>query len=249
MMKKGSLRISAIALAALLVCASLFSVFAATYSIEDGASVFTQEQIDDLAAKLDAAVAKTGWEFIIYASNDGTDSDDMESHYDRYYAQGGFESNAIMLVIDKASDNRIILSYGEVKDYFAGAGERYDEIKSAMKPYLNSGDYYEAAKVFIEKASDVQTMGKPNKIVMVLQKFGWIIGIIAVAAGVVFFFVNRSRYKNLGKSGTYDLAANSDVDLRESEDVFVNQYTTVRTIREDNDSSSPSSDGHSSGTF
>ena len=37
--------------------------------------------------------------------------------------------------------------------------------------------------------------------------------------------------------------------FRGQSDVFGNQYTTVRTIREDNDSSSPSSDGHSSGTF
>ena len=56
----------------------------------------------------------------------------------------------------------------------------------------------------------------------------------------------------MGKAGTYDLKANSSVDLRDVEDDFVTQHTTVRTIREDNDrdsGSSHSGGGNSSGGF
>ena len=70
---------------------------------------------------------------------------------------------------------------------------------------------------------------------------------------VIFFFVNKSRYKNMGKSGTYDLAANSSVDLKEQQDDFVTQHTTVRTIERSSGSSGGSSDGggstHGGGDF
>ena len=251
MMKKLSLRFTALTFAVLLLFASVMMASAATGTLDDGAQLFTAAQQSDLQQRLNAASEKTGWQFIIHTANDGVSSGSMESHYDSYYASHSYSADAIMLVIDKASDNRIILSYGDVKSYFKGDTGRYDTIKSAMKPYLSSGDYYTAAQVFIEKASGVSSMGKPNMFVQSLKKVGPFAGIAGVIAAVAFFFVNRSRYKNMGKSGTYDLASNSRVDLNEVEDTFVTQHTTVRTIQRDNDhdSSSPSSDGHSSGTF
>ena len=79
-----------------------------------------------------------------------------------------------------------------------------------------------------------------------LKRYGWIFGIVAVAAGVIFFAVNNHRYKNLGKSGTYDLAANSKVDLNEVQDDFVTQHTSVRVIR--TESSGGGSSGSSGGS-
>lgn len=250
MMKKLSVSVTALSAAMLLMFASVFMAFAATAVLDDSAAVFSSEQQADLTSMMNAACDKTGWQFIIHTSNDGVSSDDMVSHYDSYYSSHGYENNAIMLVIDMGTNNRQILSYGEVKDYFKSDSSRYDDIKSAMKSYLNNGDMYGASKVFIQKAQDVYAMGKTNKLVLVLKKYGVIIGLVSIAVGVIMFFVVKSKYKNMGKSGTYDLSANSSVDLREAQDDYVTQHTTVRTIqRESNDSSSSSSDGHSSGTF
>ena len=251
MMKKLTLRLTAMTFAVLLLFASVMMASAATGTLDDSAMIFTTAQAADLQKRLDEASQKTGWQFIIHTSNDGVDSDSMESHYDKYFESRSYNADAIMLVIDKASNNRIILSYGDVKSFFKGDTGRYDTIKSAMKPYLSSGDYYTAACVFIDKASGVYDMGKPNLFTQSLKKTGIFAGIAGVIAGLAFFFVNKSRYKNMGKSGTYDLASNSKVDLNDVEDTFVTQHTTVRTIQKDNDhdSSSPSSDGHSSGTF
>lgn len=257
MMKKLSLRLSAAAFALLIFCASTLTGFASvttSYAIDDEAYVFDEAQTADLEAKMKEASDKTGWQFIVHTSYNGVYSDDMESYYDRYFESQDYQKNAIMLVIDRLSDNRIILSYGDVQGYFANDTSRYDDIKAAMKPYLNSDDMYGATLVFIEKAAAVQDMGKTVKILLVLQKFGIIIGIVAIVAGLLVFFITKSRYKNMGKAGTYDLAANSSVKLEEEEDQFVTQHTTVRTIKSNSSSGGSSGggsskSGHSSGTF
>ena len=229
---------------------SRVSVIEQTYALTDDAGLFSEAEAATLQQRLDEAGKATGWQFIVHTSNDGVSSNDMTNHYDSYYNSQAFQKDAIMLVFDNASNNRIILTYGGVKDYFKGDAARYDDIKSAMKPYLNSGDNLNAALTFVDKAQAVYKMGKTNAFLLSLKKVGPFSGIAGVIIGVIFFFITKSRYKNMGKSGTYDLAANSKVDLQDVEDTFVTQHTTVRTIEKNNDSdSSPSSDGHSSGSF
>ena len=96
-------------------------------------------------------------------------------------------------------------------------------------------------------------MGKPVLFLESLKSFGVIAGLIGVAAGVIFFFVTKSRYKNMGKSGTYDLAANSSANLEDVEDTFVTQHTTVRTIQKSSSgggsSGGSTSSGHASRDF
>lgn len=250
MIKKISVRLTAFSAAMLLMLASALIAFAASSVIDDSAAVFSPEQQAELTSMMNSACDKTGWQFIIHTSNDAVSSDDMVSHYDSYYSSRGYEDNAIMLVIDMGTNNRQILSYGEVKDYFKSDSSRYDDIKAEMKPYLNNGDMFGASKVFIQKAQEVYDMGKVNKLSVVFKKYGIIIGLVSIAAGVIMYFVVKSKYKNMGKSGTYDLAANSSVDLNEAQDDYVTQHTTVRTIqKESSGSSGSSSDGHSSGTF
>ncbi len=256
MIQKVTMRAAALLFALLLIGAAVFSAFAAgsaTYALTDDAGVFDASQTAELKAALDNAGKTTGWQFIVHTSNDGIVSDeDLESHYNAYYDRQGFQYDAIMLVIDRGSNKRDILTYGDVRAYFKDSS-RYDIIKQAMRPYLNKDDMYGATMQFINKAVEVHDMGKTSPILLSLQKYGWIAGLLSVAAGLIFFFVNKSRYKNMGKSGTYDLAANSSVQLTEAQDDFVTQHTTVRTIQRSSDSSSGGSShsggGNSSGGF
>lgn len=276
MIKKYTVKISALAVVLLLIIAAVCPVFATeestaaessttaaaalgtnavgnTYALTDDAAVFTETQAQELMSELKAAGEKTGWQFIIHTSNKGVSADNMVSQYDQYYESQNFKDNAIMLVIDMGTNNRNILSYGDVKSYFAGDPNRYENIKAAMRPYLNMGDMYSASQVFIKEAQKVYDMGKVNKLLMSLKKYGIFIGLAAVSVGLIIFFVTRSKYKHMGTTGTYDLSANSNVNLTDSADDFVTTHTTVHTIRSDNNSSggssSPSRDGHSSGTF
>ena len=202
---------------------------------------------EELLTKMQEAGKKTGWQFIIYTTDQGVSSEKIESCADNFYKNGSFQKNAILLVIDSKSNTRIIRNKGEVKDYFAHDDSRMESIISEMKPYLNSGDMYGASKAFVSKSVDIYSMGKTNILLISLKKIGPFAGIAGVIIAVVFFFITKSRYKNMGKSGTYDLASNSKVDLDEVEDTFVTQHTTVRTIKSDNDSGSGSSN-HSDGS-
>ena len=256
MIKKVSVRATALLFALFLLCAAVFPVFAEVtdaYAITDDASVFDASQTQALAAQLKEAGEKTGWQFIVHTSNDGISSDSaLESHYNNYYDRQGFKYDAIMLVIDRASNKRDILVYGDVRAYFKDK-PRYDVIKEAMRPYLRKDDMYGATQQFVVKALEVHSMGKTSALLLSLKKFGWIAGIAGAAAGVIFFLVNRSRYTNMGKAGTYDLASNSKVDLFEVQDDYVTQHTTVRVIRTESRSSgggsSHSGGGNSSGGF
>lgn len=256
MIKKISIRAAALLFALFLISAAVLPVFAAvtdTYALTDDASVFNESQTQTLTGQLNEAGSTTGWQFIVHTSNDGIVSDSsLESHYNNYYDRMGFKYDAIMLVIDRGSNKRDILVYGEVRDYFKDKS-RYDIIKNAMRPYLDQDDMFGATQQFIAKAVEVHDMGKTSAILLSLKKFGWIAGIAGAVAGLIFFLVNRSRYKNMGKAGTYDLAANSSVDLVEVQDDYVTQHTTVRVIRTESShsggSSSHSGGGNSSGGF
>ena len=250
MIKKVSIRAAALLFALFLISAAVLPVFAEVtdaYALTDDASVFDAAQTQTLTAQLKEAGEKTGWQFIVHTSNDGIYSDkDLERHYNNYYDRQGFKYDAIMLVIDRGSNKRDILVYGDVRDYFKDKS-RYDVIKNAMRPYLNQDDMFGATQQFIAKAVEVHDMGKTSPILLSLKKFGWIAGIAGAVAGLIFFLVNRSRYKNMGKAGTYDLAANSSVDLYEVQDDYVTQHTTVRVIRTESSSSSGGSSSHSGG--
>ena len=250
MIKKVSVRAAALLFALFLLCAATLPVFAEVtdaYAITDDASVFDASQTQNLAARLKEAGEKTGWQFIVHTSNDGISSDEaLERHYNNYYDRQGFKYDAIMLVIDRGSNKRDILVYGDVREYFKDKS-RYESIKNAMRPYLNQDDMYSATLQFIDKAVEVHGMGKTSAFLLSLKKFGWIAGIAGAVVGVIFFLVNRSRYKNMGKAGTYDLTSNSKVDLHEVQDDYVTQHTTVRVIRTESSSSSGGGSSHSGG--
>ena len=224
------------------------SVVESTHALTDSAKKFGDDaKREELLTKMQEAGKKTGWQFIIYTTDQGVSSEKIESCADNFYKNGSFQKNAILLVIDSKSNTMIIRNKGEVKDYFAHDDSRMESIISEMKPYLNSGDMYGASKAFVSKSVDIYSMGKTNILLISLKKIGPFAGIAGVIIAVVFFFITKSRYKNMGKSGTYDLASNSKVDLDEVEDTFVTQHTTVRTIKSDNDSGSGSSN-HSDGS-
>lgn len=259
MMKiKFSKQITAMFFAVLLALGSVTSAFAAGYefndyyAIADYADILFDSEIQDLSEKLNDVGAHTGWQIIVHTSTDGVSSSRMESHYNEVYDSNyNYEENSVMFVIDDSSDNRIILTHGSAMEYFTD--ERMDEIKSRLKPYLNSGDMYGACVEFADTTLEFYNKGIPangsynnidngteNKFLYVLIHYGWIFAIVAIVAGGAFVGVNVGRYKFNGKSGTYNLKENSSVKLLDKQDVFLHKHTTYTT-------SSSSSSGGSSG--
>lgn len=264
MMKKVSVSVSALLLALLLLAATV-TVFAASASVvDDSANVFSTSESEEIRSRFDKAADKTGWQMIVYTSNQGVGSN-LNNYYNaNYYDTHSYDANAVLLVFDTGSNKGTVITHGDAMHYISD--QRMSDLGFLLRGYMNSGSYYQGALAFAEKIEEYYSAGIPedgtfdnisynekqdNKLLYTLKKGGWLIGLLSVAAGLIFFFVNKSRYKNMGKSGTYDLSANSDVQLTEAQDDFVTQHTTVRTIQRDNNSSGGSSGGstHGGGDF
>ncbi len=237
-------RISAALCTALLAFSSVTSAFAyGSYTLTDDAMLFDAAQTQKLEDMMQNLGEKTGWEIVVYTNSNYVDADDMEYYYNDYYDSEDFSDDCVMLVFDTGYDNRIINTYGDAMYYFSD--ERMDEIKSDMKPYLDSRDWYSATVQFLETTEDYFEQGKPdgdsfsnieinesekkaeNPLLYVLSEY-WIIfiviSLVAGASSVVFVYL---RYKNHGKQGTYDLKSNSVTNLTQKDDVFLYKNVTV----------------------
>ena len=254
MIKKASVRVCAALLALMLIAASLMTAFADIQShMDDTAAVFTNpEQYSSIESKLEQSSEKTGWNILFHSVSKGYKGDSLKNYADNYLNQNGLSGNALLYVYDSVSKKSKILTAGEVDKYFDHT-DRLDDMVDKLEPYTQKGDIAGAVMKFGDEAVAVYNMGKPVLFVESLKHFGVIAGLIGVAAGVIFFFVTKSRYKNMGKSGTYDLAANSSANLEDVEDTFVTQHTTVRTIQKSSSSGGSSggstSSGHASRDF
>lgn len=267
MMKKVTARVSAFALAALLVLGSLMMVLAASPAVvDDSANIFSADQKSEITSRFDRTGDKTGWQLILYTGTQGVSSGLSDYYNENYVDRISHDSDAVVLVFDTGSNKGTVISHGSAESYISD--QRLSEMGSMLRGYIDKNDYYGGALAFADKLDQFYADGVPqddsysnvktnekadNKLVYVLSHYGWIIGIAAVIVGVIFFAVNSYRYKNLGKSGTYDLHANSKVELNEVQDDYVTQHTTVRVIRSESSSGGSSGGGggssHGGGDF
>ena len=273
MIKQLSKRVSASVCVILLIVISISPAFAQRnfsdyFAVTDDAEIFTQEQFNSLCTEARSVGEQARFNVAVHTENGGVDASEMDSYYTKHHdSDSSYTADGVMLVFDAKSNNRVILTFGTAEKYFDDA--RMDELKSALKPALNSGDNYQAAKLYIAKVQEYVTAGvsgngtynnvvqtpaeKSNepKILTSLKKFGWIGGIAGVVIAIIFVLVNVGRYKYNGKGGTYDLNQNSQMTLLDSQDVFVSKHTTYTTIQSssDNSSSGGSSSHGSSGSF
>ena len=164
---KISVKISAAALAVLLLLSSVATAFAATdfssyYLISDEANLFDSSSFSGLTEKLQSVGSHTSWQIAVVTTNDNVSSSKMDSHYNKLYDNNRnyFESDCVMFVIDNASGNRIILTHGETESYFSD--QRMNGMKSALKPYLQNGDMLNACYEFADKTQEFYDAGVPS---------------------------------------------------------------------------------------
>ena len=264
-MIKITKRLSVLICSIILVAVSSVTFFAqSTYVLADDASIFSQQETTTLSELMQSIGEETGWQIIVHTSNDNISSDNMETYYNNTYYDGqDFEYDSVMLVIDNASNNRIILTHGTAMEYFDD--DRMTEIKSRMKPYLSQGDMYNATLEFLNTTEEFYSNGitedgsydnvtinenyekQKNPLLYTLSHYGVIIGVVAVIAGGVSVLIVYLRYKDNGKKGTYDLNANSVVNITDSHDEFLNKTVTVRTDPPPSSDSGSSSSGGGGG--
>lgn len=264
MIKKTSKRIFSITAAILLILSFTLPVFAAEtqyHALRDDAGLFTNEA-GDLENAMEDIGSLTGWQIIVHTSYNGIDSDDMEDYYnDVYYDSQSFQPDSVMLVIDRGTNNRIILTHGEAMYYFSD--ERMSEIKSNMRPYLQSDDMLGATYQFLKTTRDFYNEGKPesgsfsnielnekrdNPFMYNLSHRWWIFSLIGLGLGGISAGCVVKKYHYNGKlDPSYKLHENSTANITEREDTFVSTHTTVTRIQTESHSSGSSGGGGGGG--
>lgn len=252
-------RFSAI-LCVIVMLACSIAVSAAQPVLVDLASIFDESQSEAITDKLEALSSKTGWSIVVYTSLNGVDADDMDYYYNELYDSQNYGEDGVMFVIDKESNNRIIITKGEAMYYFSD--ERMDEIKSELRPYLVDDDYFGAVNTFIDVTEQYYDSGKPSgddfsniyysqgkdkSFLGYVKTYLWAFIAVPLVSGAIAVIIVVFRYKNNGKSNTYDLHQNSTLSLTEKQDVFLTKHISVTRIPDNNNRSGGSS-GRSTST-
>ncbi len=261
-------RVSAAFFAVLLMlCTSICAFAESSQKLIDNADLFTTSEKEELIDSLKDAGNSSGWDVIIYTNNNYMESSEMEDYcndfYDNHNFGKGSQDSGVMLTIDMGSRKMYILTKGNAKSYFSD--ERVDAILDAAAGSLQSDNYYEAAKSFInytlqyyydDKPSDEsfsniddeEEQKEDSPALYVLMHYGIIIALVALAIAALCVVFVVLRYKNNGKEGTYDLYANSKTDITEKQDIFLNKSVSVTTVSSSSGSSGRSSGGGSGGS-
>ncbi len=244
-------RLSALAFALVMIFSSLTVCFAATeknnkYSIDDIAEVFTEQDFNEIKTKLETSSNKTGWQFIVYTDTNSVSASSLRDYYEtNYFEKNGFEKNSVVLVINSTMNRGTFFANGGAAYYINDS--RTDETGKKLRKDMDNQDYVGAVNDFADQMvkyhdnPTAEAEKKSNKLGYVLKHFWWAFALIAIVAGGATFGITAGKYKYNGKFNTYDLKANSQTMLTDSQDVFVTKHTTSHTIQSSSSSSSGSS--------
>lgn len=241
----------------------------------DYADLFTTEEEAALETQISSFVSETGMDFVVLTSDDVGSKESIE-FADDFYDENGFgtgdDMSGILFFIDM--DNRVptistcgamipIISddrlnnlldytayYNLVEADYAGAAE---DVIDEVAEYVRAGAYednfgydedtgeylwgdYEAYQSYQEEL--VKSI-KPVEVVIAL--------IIAMAVGVVVFFILKSSYEMKGSTYSYDVNKNSNLVITGHTDKYL-RTSVVRTPKAPPPSSSGGGGGsHGSG--
>jgi uncharacterized protein len=253
-------RISAVMVALVMALCTSIPAFAQSGRLIDEAYLLSSSEATDIEAQLDDASLQTGWDIVIYTNENDVSDYDMEDYCNEYYDNSSFDYDGVMLTVDMASREMFVLTKGEAMEYFTD--QRVDQILDDIVYYLSDDEYVSACEAFINDVLLFYSDGIPeygdydnvyiapedsyedenvNPFIRVLKEYGIIIGIVSVVVAVLAVVFIYLRYKNHGKSGTYNLEENSVTHLTQREDIFITKSISVTTI------SSGSSGGSSGG--
>lgn len=262
-MIKLTKRLSAALAAALIMLCMPLCTFAAPQAVlTDDAELFSSTEQTELLTSLNELSQKTGWVAVIYTNYDGYDPDNIFGHSNKYYADNyGKTTAGIMLNIDMGGRAVDFCTKGDAMQYFSD--NRVDDILDEVQWALKQDDFYGAATVFVQMASDCYDAGIPtgesneniemyekedNPLWYVINHYGIIILLVSFSAAALTIVFIKHRYKNNGKENIYDLHANSKTVITASQDEFLHKSVSVSTVSSSSSSSGGSSGGgHSSG--
>jgi len=127
-----------------------------TQHIYDDISFFTDQEEQKLNKSMIDLAKKTGIDLIIVTPKDslGYDPDEYPIYFQQEFCenQHKFSPDCLILYINLSDSKLSIRAFNKANELFDFS--RLESIRDTISPYLSDGDYYEAADIFIKKASE-----------------------------------------------------------------------------------------------
>ena len=241
----------------ILLCLSLILIFTACLSVSavsaqstarvyDDAGLLTDDEIFALEAKLGKTSEEYGCEVIV-ATAYNFHKDAMyhaEDKLNEHFAlTTNSEKSGICLLVSMTERKHGIYTLGKASEKIF-KDSALDELEETIKPYLSSGEIYNAFDAFSDKCDE--TIEYYNTIKF---KPMWIV--ISLGMGIVIAFIVVLIMKSQLKSVRYQPAANNylkagSLNITESRDISL-YSTVIRTEKPKANTSSSSGGGGGSG--
>ncbi len=242
-------KLSLILFLALAAVFSLSSAGAEDTRIFDRADLFTRGEEQSLAEEIARFQEETGMDFVIVTSDEKHGDASQQQVADAFYDRGGFgldeENSGILYYIDMYERWHYLSTTGKMIDYMTD--ERVASAIESCKGELSRGAYARAASRMISLVSGYVKKGIPegqyrydvvtgqrltarHKALTSTEML--VCAAIAMAVGLGFVVVVRSRYKLKGETYRYDFRGNCRLEMTGREDTYL-RTTTTRSRKPD----------------
>ncbi len=196
--------------------------------VVDDAGIFSAEEEASLTESIEALIKKSGFDFVIYTSNDSYGFSHQTLAADFYQFNGyglGDDYSGSVLMICMESGNRgwYTAARGSARSYYD-----YDNINildDSIEGDMIDGEYFLAMKTYISLIGQLYSTGRLPSIDLTHRLI--IAGVVAVIVGLIVVFVLSSGMKKV------KIAVNADsyfvpgsMKLRRSTDHFLHSHVT-----------------------
>jgi len=212
----------------MLLIPTSMSVFASDNErVFDMANLFSAEEKASLEAKIQENKSTYNQDFVIVTTNDA-DGKSSQNYADDYFDYNGFgvgsAKSGFLFLIDLDNGQIYISTSGNAKRHLND--ERLDNALDELFSEAKSKQYYASADLFLDKMA--QNIEK-DKNKLTIPEF-LIALAISLAVGGIFIGVVCYKYGVVATKCAYPLKENSKLNLKRSEDNFINKTVTHVTI-------------------
>ncbi|MBQ7218847.1 MAG: TPM domain-containing protein [Ruminococcus sp.] len=205
--------------------------------VVDNAGFYTSDQVLALTELAKTAGEKQKCDIIIYTTRD-LEGYSAQSYADYAHIKNYNDASVLLLICDNGVEgdrDYHISTHGDcikkLKD------SEIDEIKEAILPYLKSGNYYDAAKEFIDKSAYYMQPHLKWYMLPLAILIGFVIAMLIMSA-------IRSKLKTVAmQRGAASYVRSGSMNVTQSRDTYL--YSTVSRTRREKSSSGSST--HSTG--
>ena len=207
----------------------------------DYANLFTEGEIIRLNDEANLLSNDYNIDIVIVTTEDA-ESKTTREFADDYYDYNGFSDDGILFLIDMDNREAYISTKGLGIKYLTDY--RIESIIKGVLKELGNGNFYDAAKVFLDDVEEYLQVGIPsnqysedenykaeNKLTFTEIIISLVVGLIAA---LIFIFSTKSKYKMKNINKPMNFRSNSIVNMVTNQDRLIDTFVSRRTIKRDN---------------